>query len=192
MNFVLDLFTKREIMIIGIVVGSLILIVLILTLLDILARKKEENEEINMMFDDLKEEPVLIKKTKEIKKEDIKEEVVSISSEPSVCETEDTKVLCEEKENIVNEIKEVQVDKKIEHIEPIIEDIDDEIKYVEETNQSSALEELLKIEEEVITPKSLEDTLYNLEAMEEENAIISYQELIETTTKIDFIEGTAG
>ena len=49
------------------------------------------------------------------------------------------------------------------------------------------MEELLKKEEEVNNPKSLEDTLYNLEAMEEENAIISYQELLENTRQVNTV-----
>ena len=41
--------------------------------------------------------------------------------------------------------------------------------------------ELLKAEEEIVNQPSLEDTLTNLETIEEENAIISYQELLENT-----------
>ncbi len=51
-------------------------------------------------------------------------------------------------------------------------------------NKEKALVELAKIEDTLEHQVSLEDTLTNLETIEEENAIISYQELLENTNEL--------
>ena len=47
--------------------------------------------------------------------------------------------------------------------------------------------ELENIEKELEKPLSLEDTISNLEAMEEENAVISYQELLSATQELSVV-----
>jgi len=217
MNFILDLFTKKELMIIGVVLGVLVFIVLILTLIDILSKKKKENEEIDEMFNKFDcIEPVKKKKVEVIEENKENQVEVNTVNENNVeisivnesnenvekieeIKVENKEIIEEVSENqVINqEVKQEEVNKleSVEYIEPLIMDIDDNIVYVEETKEETktkAQEELLKITEELKNPKSLEDTLYNLEIMEEENAIISYQELLENTGELNKIESDTG
>ena len=210
MNLVLDLFTKKEIMIIGVVIGSLILIVLIMTLIDVISKRKKENKELDDAFEKFNEEdyePIKIESS--IKEEKVVENKIEVSENIEVNEVVKEKV---------QEIKEdVQVQpSKTTYIEPIIIDIDEEEKVqvnntnveiepimenkvevqVQEINEIDARKqaqiELEKIEKSLENPKSLEDTLYDLEIEEEENAIISYQELLENTKELNVVNVDSG
>lgn len=198
MDLILNLFTEKELMIIGVVIGSLILIVLILTFIDILTKKKDEDLEFDNMFNELDKvpvEPIKIEEKSEkpvnnnleeisniVKKNDVETKIETLE------ELKPIKNVIENKVEEINEVKEVN-----EYVEPLIIDVDeDNIKYVEENREELAKIELLKVEEELKNPKSLEDTLYNLEIMEEENAIISYQELLENTSELNVIENDSG
>ena len=192
MNMVLDLFTKREIIIIGAVVGALILIVLVITLIDILSKRKRENEELEMAFDDVDVVPIKIDKSvvEKVQPDVSNNEKIEVeSSIKNISESEvNHEVIESNKEEIV-----IEEPKAATYIEPIIIDIDE----VQETNikndsMTMAQIELEKIEKELENPKSLEDTLYDLEAIEEENAIISYQELLENTKELNFVATDSG
>ena len=173
MNFLTNLFTMKELIIMGCVLGGLILLVIIFSVLTILDRKKQEDLEF-LEFD---------------KDDNVKEEVVQ--------KVEETK---EEVQSVLNKEEKVEPVliakpevKKVE--EPLIMDIEDEeeIMEIEEINEvEKAKEELLKVEAELQNPKSLEDTITSLEAMEEESAIISYQELLETTKEMNIVETDSG
>lgn len=192
MNTIFNLFTTKEILIMGVVVCSLILIVLILTIWDIFSKKRKESLELDEVF-------------KEYDREEIKSDIVPIKKvdvEPLIQEEhiEKQDIIKEEvKEVNVVEVKNEVEDKLVnQYVEPLIMDIDDDIQVSNiETNetlekQQLAKVELQKIEEELEHPKSLEDTLYDIETLEEENAIISYQDLLERTGEMAIVETDSG
>lgn len=184
MNFLTNLFTMKELIIMGCVLGGLILLVIIFSVLTILDRKKQEDLEF-LEFD---------------KDDDAKEKVVQKIEEPKeeviqkVDEMKEAVLINLNKEEKVETVLENKTEvKKVE--EPLIMDIEDEeeVMEIEEINEvEKAKEELLKVEAELQNPKSLEDTITSLEAMEEESAIISYQELLETTKEMNIIETDSG
>ena len=162
MNMFTNLFTFKELLIMGIVLGILFILVIFFTILSIVEKKKQEDEEFEALEED------------NLDKED------NIQSVEIKTEIKEEPVLVPKKE-----------EKKVE--EPLIMEIEEET--VETPNvleMEKAKEELLKVEEELENPKSLEDTITSLEAMEEENAIISYQELLETTKEMNIVATDTG
>ena len=165
MNF-LSLFTQRELMIMGLILGSLILIILIL----IISEKFGNKESVDILEDDTS----LEKPVEKIETENIienKEEVEEIKQEVKPLE--------------INElaVKQDEIEELIIDDEPIIKKIESpEVLSIEPVEKAKM--ELLKAEEEIVNQPSLEDTLTNLETIEEENAIISYQELLENTNDL--------
>lgn len=175
MNF-LSLFTQRELMIMGLILGSLILIILIL----IISEKFGNKESVDILEEDVS----LEKPVEKIGTENIKIEKI---------ETEDIIENKEEVEEIKQEVKPLEINElavKQDEIEELIIDDEPIIKKIESPEVLSiepvekAKMELLKAEEEIVNQPSLEDTLTNLETIEEENAIISYQELLENTNDL--------
>lgn len=172
MNF-LSLFTQRELMIMGLILGSLILIILIL----IISEKFGNKESVDILEEDISlEKPVEKIETENIKIEKIETENIMENKE----EVEEIKQ--EAKPLEVNElaVKQDEIEELIIDDEPIIKKIKSpEVLSIEPVEKAKM--ELLKAEEEIVNQPSLEDTLTNLETIEEENAIISYQELLENT-----------
>ena len=172
MNF-LSLFTQRELMIMGLILGSLILIILIL----IISEKFGNKESVDILEEDVSlEKPVEKIETENIKIEKIETENIIENKE----EVEEIKQ--EAKPLEVNElaVKQDEIEELIIDDEPIIKKIESpEVLSIEPVEKAKM--ELLKAEEEIVNQPSLEDTLTNLETIEEENAIISYQELLENT-----------
>lgn len=167
----MDLFTDAEILIMISVIGFLVLMVIILSISEFLSGKKEKK---------LQKE-----KTEISLKEEVKIEKIDNNSFNQIEETK----LSE---------KEVEPLSKPVEIEPLIVDLDPinvvKIEPVENRNLNSkekAQIELLKVEEELEHTPSLEDTITNLEALEEENAIISYQELL-TSRDFDIVNSDDG
>ena len=158
----LNLFTEKELIIMLSVVCFLLLIVIILTISDILNRKKE------IILEEEQEE------LSPIQKEEMIEMTTQVQEE----------VL--ENNNIeIQEVEEVVTDEEIEALDlepPMIKKI--ETVETNLDNKEKALVELAKIEDTLEHQVSLEDTLTNLETIEEENAIISYQELLENTNEL--------
>ncbi len=158
----LNLFTEKELIIMLSVVCFLLLIVIILTISDILNRKKE------IILEEEQE------KLSSIQKEEMIEMTTQVQEE----------VL--ENNNIeIQEVEEVVTDEEIEALDlepPMIKKI--ETVETNLDNKEKALVELAKIEDTLEHQVSLEDTLTNLETIEEENAIISYQELLENTNEL--------
>ena len=158
----LNLFTEKELIIMLSVVCFLLLIVIILTISDILKRKKE------IILEEGQEE------LSPIQKEEMIEMTTQVQEE----------VL--ENNNIeIEEVNEVVTDEEIESLDlepPMIKKI--ETVETNLDNKEKALVELAKIEDTLEHQVSLEDTLTNLETIEEENAIISYQELLENTNEL--------
>lgn len=158
----LNLFTEKELIIMLSVVCFLLLIVIILTISELLNRKKE------IILEEEQEE------LSPIQKEEMIEMTTQVQEE----------VL--ENNNIeIQEVNEVVADEEIESLDlepPMIKKI--ETVETNLDNKEKALVELAKIEDTLEHQISLEDTLTNLETIEEENAIISYQELLENTNEL--------
>lgn len=158
----LNLFTEKELIIMLSVVCFLLLIVIVLTISELLNRKKE------IILEEEQEE------LSPIPKEEIVEMTTQVQEE----------VL--ENNNIeIQEVEEVVTDEEIEALDlepPMIKKI--ETVETNLDNKEKALVELAKIEDTLEHQVSLEDTLTNLETIEEENAIISYQELLENTNEL--------
>lgn len=167
----MDLFTDAEILIMVSVIGFLVLMVVILSISEFLSEKKEKKLEKE------KKEMIL--------KEGVVEEKMVTNSFNEFTETK----------TITKEIE--PISKPVE-IEPLIVDLDpiSVVKIESEENKNlnsreKAQIELLKVEEELEHTPSLEDTITNLEALEEENAIISYQELL-TSRDLDTVNSDDG
>ena len=158
----LNLFTEKELIIMLSVVCFLLLIVIILTISELLNRKKE------------------------IILEEEQEELSSIQKEEMIEMTTQVQEEVLENNNIeIQEVNEVVADEEIESLDlepPMIKKI--ETVETNLDNKEKALVELAKIEDTLEHQVSLEDTLTNLETIEEENAIISYQELLENTNEL--------
>ncbi len=158
----LNLFTEKELIIMLSVVCFLLLIVIILTISDILKRKKE------IILEEEQEE------LSPIQKEEMIEMTTQVQEE-----------VLENNSIEIQEVNEVVTDEEIESLDlepPMIKKI--ETVETNLDNKEKALVELAKIEDTLEHQVSLEDTLTNLETIEEENAIISYQELLENTNEL--------
>ena len=180
MELVLNLFTKKELLIIALVIGSLVFLTLVFTIWDLLSRKKKEDKDLIDAFEENditvnKELTDEIKLDEEVKPSSIKFEEIK----------EDIKVIEDE------EVELLDLSEPKKKVEPVIIDISDDVEEITSPMEKAKIE-LLKIEEELENPKSLEDTLYDLETMEEENAIISYQELLETTKEMNIVNADSG
>lgn len=174
MNF-LSLFTQRELMIMGLILGSLILIILIL----IISEKFGNKESVDILEDDIS----LEKPVEKIETENIK--IEKIETENIIENKEEVEEIKQEEPLEVNElaVKQDEIEELIIDDEPIIKKIESpEVLSIEPVEKAKM--ELLKAEEEIVNQPSLEDTLTNLETIEEENAIISYQELLENTNDL--------
>ena len=214
----MELFTNFEIIIMVSVVGFLLLVILILSVMEILSRRKEkinleseaprvEQEEIELEKEELEEDfrenftednddddlgELVISKIEDIN--DIQE---SNEIQESNQEKEFTSNVIELKNDLFEEVVETEK-KEISKVVPdeiLIEDIDTPIVQLDnndveilELEPSPAELELLKVKEELEHPLSLEDTISNLEKEEEEGAIISYQELLDVTSEMQVIE----
>ena len=170
MNTFISLFTTKEIIIMGCVILSLFLGAFIMFIWDLVSKRKE-------IEDDFKDFEEQINLTEEIA-------------------TEDGKVVSENVELSVTSVVEGKQDDKVEQVvEPLIIDFEEDTKEVVDnasTSQEQAKIELEKITKELTTPKNFEDTLSNIEMMEEQNAIISYQELLETTKEMNIVLADSG
>ncbi len=176
MNF-LSLFTEKELLLMALVVAGLLLVVIILMILDLFDKKKDLIEE----KEDTNEEVALDTNTLEVETNVSnidKVETITKQEENKVEETTSLeKLTLAEIEPVKEEIEELLLDD-----EPVIKKIDVQDENISPVKKAKI--ELEKIEEEITNQPSLEDTLTNLETIEEENAIISYQELLENTNEL--------
>ena len=163
MNFITNLFTLKELTIMGVVMGILILLVIVFSIMAYLEKKKNNKEEI------IEEETKTVNSFMELEKEKKEDTFV----EP---------VLVEKKSEVV-----VKEEPKKE-AEPLIMEIEEDNNTIVEIEQNTPEQ----AKEELENPKTLEDTITNLEAMEEESAIISYQELLETTKEMNIVQEDSG
>ena len=198
----MELFTRFEIMIMVSVVGFLVFVILLLSLIELISRRKERKNlaeiQVETGTEDKVEEKIQVESLEEteednlgelvIEKTETQEDVNEDFSETINLEEEKTELFQNEKET--SQI-EVQPEIQISEPEILIEDLDapimPTIESLEEDSSAKANLELLKVEEELKNPMSLEDTISSLEAIEEESAIISYQELLDVTREMQIL-----
>ena len=198
----MELFTRFEIMIMVSVVGFLVFVILLLSLIELISRRKERKNlaeiQVETGTEDKVEEKIQVESLEEteeanlgelvIEKTETQEDVNEDFSETINLEEEKTELFQNEKET--SQI-EVQPEIQISEPEILIEDLDapimPTIESLEEDSSAKANLELLKVEEELKNPMSLEDTISSLEAIEEESAIISYQELLDVTKEMQIL-----
>ena len=189
----MELFTNLEIMIMESVVGFLVLVILLLSILEFLSKKKETKNEIEEVDNSLEEEVKEVQtevldnsiKEEEITLETLEEDIKTLTRDYS----EELKPIIEntiKEDDFIQEELEVTPQITIECLEPEEEEI--EVLELEPEVENKATIELAKIQEELEHPQTLEDTINNLEQLEEESAIISYQELLSVTSEMPIIE----
>lgn len=203
----MELFTRFEIMIMVSVVGFLVFVILLLSLIELISKRKEkkklasleietDTEEVEVNSLEEKEEDnlgeLVIQQTENLEdpkeelsqsidiKEDKNDSIIEFS--PNIKEVDKEKIKVEGLEENTIKVSEPEI---------LIEDLDapimPAIESLEEDITTNANLELLKVEEELKNPMSLEDTISSLEAIEEESAIISYQELLDVTKEMQIL-----
>ena len=161
----MSLFTNTEIIIIASVFGFLVFMVILLSISILFERKKYLEIEEDIENQNIEVEAV--------KNEIVKEEIVK-----------------EEIKELVVEVSKVEPVKPV--VEPLIMEFDEDIeKPLLKASEKVELE-LSKIEEELINQPNLEDTISNIETIEEEEAIISYQELLQKTQELQIVTEDTG
>jgi len=179
----MNLFTEKELIIMGGIVLGLLVLTFIWVIIEIVLRRKEREFLANLLEEDLSETKKFLKFQEEEIEEN--ENVLEIDNQEDLTvEVEPLEIQKEEKE--VTQVVKEEIESLIMEVEPVVNVV--KIETLEESEmdkQQKAQIELLKLEEELEQNFSLEDTITNLEAIEEENAIISYQELLENTGELD-------
>ena len=186
MNLIFNLFTKKEILIVGLILCSLVLIVLVLTIWDIISKRRLENRELEEAFESMNKDEKINNEIEE-KKENV---LIPVETKKEEVLIEEIKTPEIKKETVINE--EVLDTKKVVTPEPLIIDVPDDIQEIKVDSKENALNELKQVEEELKNPVSLEETLTNIETLEEENAIISYHDLLEKTRELKIVEADSG
>ena len=200
MSLLTSLFTEKEIIVMGFIIGGLLFLVIIFTILTILDKRKKENDEIERFQEVMDDKNNLLKENI-----DNKIEEKAYEQKSTLMSENEKKLVVTLRDVEGNSIKEDIKEVKVREVEPLIMEFEDDIVpikkektflvetiNVEKKDELNAQEELKKVEEELMHPKSLEDTITSLEAMEEENAIISYQELLENTKELNIVEADNG
>ena len=200
MSLLTSLFTEKEIIVMGFIIGGLLFLVIIFTILTILDKRKKENDEIERFQEVMDDKNNLLKENI-----DNKIEEKAYEQKSTLMSENEKKLVVTLRDVEGNSIKEDIKEVKVREVEPLIMEFEDDIVpikkektvlvetiNVEKKDELNAQEELKKVEEELMHPKSLEDTITSLEAMEEENAIISYQELLENTKELNIVETDNG
>ena len=197
----MDLFTSTELLIMASVISVLLLIVIIISISEIFKRRKEKDEVLTNEI-----EPMMIEENSfcnKLENSNLKSVVEENKVETTNIELEsgDSSVLAFKEEKVVSvsaNNNQLQMNELVSRQDEEIEELVMEINPIEvvkiANDDSSNLDskekaqiELLKLEEELEHELSLEDTITNLEAIEEENAIISYQELLSNTKELDIV-----
>lgn len=179
----MSLFTSVELLIMGSVLGGLLLIIFILVISELISRRKNNVLEFEK---EIEEDIVELEEVKEEKKVFVSENVDHVVEETILpCNNLEIENKNEEVKLIETSSEEIEV---IDVIEPVINviKIESEFDSLLDAREKAQIE-LLKVEEELEHVPSLEDTITNLEAIEEENAIISYQELLSNTSELNVV-----
>ena len=190
----MDLFSMNEIMMMAAIFGGIILIIIILTILDFVDSKKEKKKELQEVAATIE-----MNNSEEIKKDMVENtvnETVNVTMpKPSLEITEEIEILdfdepvIEMKEEISN--NEVIVNPLQEESEEIVRYGETFPKVEEKSNivvitdeKQRAKEELARLEEELQKDDDFENTITNFEMEQEENAIISYDELLKVSDSL--------
>ena len=199
----MNLFTEVELLIMASIVGILLLVVIILSICEIISKRKEKNILLEEKLEELeKTDNSILENKSENSNLELEENnqlydtLVNLNKVQNKTLSLDEISTYEEKKEIESQEVVIQEDEKVSEfffeeiteIEPTIQGYSADLnikkieseELVELDSKEKAQIELLKIEEQLQHEESLEDTITNLEIIEEENAIISYQELINT------------
>lgn len=199
----MNLFTEVELLIMASIVGILLLVVIILSICEIISKRKEKNILLEEKLEELeKTDNYILENKSENSNLELEENnqlydtLVNLNKVQNKTLSLDEISTYEEKKEIESQEVVIQEDEKVSEfffeeiteIEPTIQGYSSDLnikkieseELVELDSKEKAQIELLKIEEQLQHEESLEDTITNLEIIEEENAIISYQELINT------------
>ena len=180
----MDLFSKMELITMASVLGGIILIILFLTILDIIDEKRSKKKEKLLNETETKQEEKKVEEVAVVKKEEVlpKVEVEEIEildfDEPVI----EMKKECNN-EVIIDELDEVTYD-VITFEEQQVNDEENSNILVITNEQERAKEELARLEEELQKEEEFSNTITNFEIEQEENAIISYDELIKISDKL--------
>jgi len=187
----MDLFSTKELITMIGIVGSILLIIIVLTILDFIdeikSKKNIVKEEVNENF---KEElKINVNEEVVIKNEEVNitnnlvevEEIEILDFDEPVIEMKEENVNNVVNEVVIEEMEEVSFDNFVQEIKnDVVEN-----NVVEITNeQERAKEELKRLEIELEKEEDFSNTITNFELEQEENAIISYDELIKISDKL--------
>lgn len=155
----MNLFTSKELLIMGVILITLVITLIILIILEIKDKRKQ---------------PITIK---------IEEKKLATlnTTNDNTNNPKENNIIKEETINnqeVEIETLDLNTDINVVKIEPVNQEID---------KQALAQAEIKKTMEELSKEFDLENTITNLETIEEENAIISYQELLENTNQLDTV-----
>lgn len=181
----MNLFTTTELIMMGSILLGILLVIVVLTLLELRRAKKHVMDTFDELVNDTSSES--ISNIIECEEEKVIIEPIKVIEElevPLIMEIEEVK-----KEELIEEIEVLDLDEVTAFsATPVLEskpsinvikvnDINLDIK-------EKAQLELQKMENKLETELCFEDTLTNLEVLDEENAIISYQELLSATSEL--------
>lgn len=171
----MDLFSQTELIVMLSILGGIVLVILFLTILDLIDERKDKKETLNELVRDevkvVKEdleysEPIIEKKVvEEIEVLDFDEPIIEMKEETNNNEVTP----------IIDELEEINFAKEVD------------ITLVKEDSLSireKAQEELQRLEEDLQKEEDYANTITNFELEQEENAIISYDELKQNINRL--------
>lgn len=179
----MELFSKTELIVMASVLGSVLLIIIILTILDFIDEKKERKLLNSVSKKDMKLEEKEV--VTPCKSSEVVEEIEVLDFDEPVIEMKKENT---DNEAAFNDFDSCIIDDGIVSYEDIAPSKDDKILVVEkseEEKKKNALMMLASIKEELSKEEELyENTITNFELEQEENAIISYDELVKVSDKL--------
>lgn len=178
----MDLFTDFELLIMGSILAGLLFIIFILVISEIISNRKDKK--VNIEVEEVNKE-----ENNNINEEVSIEQNINIEELTDKVEINKEEIQVSKEEIIINDT--LKEDDFIEELDLTVVKIENEVDSLLDAREKAQIE-LLKVEEELQNEPSLEDTITNLEIIEEENAIISYQELLSNTGKLDVVNCDEG
>lgn len=179
----MDLFSKNELIIMVSILGVMLLIIAILTILDLIDERRSKK---NKVKEEVKEDKEVIIKNEEVTKKAIEvEEIEVLDFDEPIIEMKE-----ELNNNVVENVVEENIFNELEEVTfiSVYEEVKEEYKdsnIIEITNeQERAKEELERLEIELQKEEDFSNTITNFELEQEENAIISYDELIKISDRL--------
>ena len=173
----MELFSKTELIVMASVLGSVLLIIIILTILDFIDEKKERKLLNSVSKKDMKLEEKEV--VTPCKSSEVVEEIEVLDFDEPVIEMKK-----ENTDNVAsfNDFDSCIIDDGIVSYEDIAPSKDDKILVVEKSEEEKKKDALMMLAS--IKEESYENTITNFELEQEENAIISYDELVKVSDKL--------